>query len=311
MRISPTTRSRTISSIEPGVPRAGRVARRKQGASRGRRAAGATSPFRLPRAHRLTQSSGDVLRVFLVEDGVRVRALLLELLHDIPHLRVVGTAACEGTAVTGVPALRCDVVIVDINLREGSGLGVLRRLGAAGNGGNTTFIVFSNCAEAGYRRLAARLGALHFFDKAQGPSALMDTMRHLARVRQAGVACRLQSGVDDSSNHRSMTMDSTRSNEMNSKAESLSSAAHDTIDRVADSAHPAVDRIAERAHDAVHRAASVASSATDSVNLQSEHLRDLKDSFAQDCRDYVQANPLKALAYAAVAGFVLTRLMRD
>ena len=106
-------------------------------------------------------------------------------------------------------------------------------------------------------------------------------------------------------------MDSTRSNEMNSKAESLSSAAHDTIDRVADSAHPAVDRIAERAHDAVHRAASVASSATDSVNLQSEHLRDLKDSFAQDCRDYVQANPLKALAYAAVAGFVLTRLMRD
>lgn len=311
MRISPTTRSRTISSTDPGAAHAGRTARRKPAATRVRRTAGAASPWRTPRTHSVPAAQSGALRVFVVEDAALVLEILLELLGDVPHLSVVGTAACESTAVAAVPALHCDVVITDIQLRTGSGLGVLRRLGAAGAAGRTKFIMFSNCADESYRRLAARLGAFDFFDKASGPSALLSTMRDLAGSARRSVACRLQPGVDAYPHYRSMIMDSTRPNDSSKKTEDLSNTAHETIDRVADSAHPAVDRLAERAHDAVQRAATAATAATDNVAQQSEHLRELKDSFAQDCREYVQANPFRALAYAAVAGFVLTRLMRD
>ncbi|MBY0468443.1 MAG: hypothetical protein K2Q07_05650, partial [Burkholderiaceae bacterium] len=135
----------------------------------------------------------------------------------------------------------------------------------------------------------------------------------LARTRRLAMACGLQQEADYSSQARSSAMNTTTSSQTNAAqaGERASSTAHETIDRMVDSAHPAVDRLAEKAHDAVQRAASAASTATEKVGAQSEHLRELKDTFAEDCRAYVQANPLKALAYAAVAGFVLTRLLRD
>ncbi|MGE0861466.1 MAG: response regulator [Gammaproteobacteria bacterium] len=256
------------------------------------------------------------LRVFLVEDAERVRERLLEQLDTVPRVAVVGTATSENIAVAAVPRLACDVVIVDIRLRQGSGLGVLRRLGEASRAWRrTTFIVFSNCSEDGYRRTAARFGAKHFFDKSTGGLALLQTLRELAlaRTRRHAMACGLQSAADNVSQTRSSTMN-TPTNSQNNAApttERVSGAAHETIDRMVDSAHPAVDRLAEKAHDAVQRAASAASTASEKVGAQSEHLLEFKDTFAEDCRAYVQANPLKALAYAAVAGFVLTRLLRD
>lgn len=93
--------------------------------------------------------------------------------------------------------------------------------------------------------------------------------------------------------------------------ERVSNAAHDTIGRVADSAHPVVDKVAQRAHETVAKVANAAASATEGLSFQTSQVRDLQETFVQDCREYVRNNPMRALLYAAAAGFLLTRALRD
>lgn len=120
------------------------------------------------------------LRVFVVEDSPTVRDLLTEQLHDIEGVRVVGSAQSEQDAVSALRQTPCDVIILDIKLRQGSGIGVLRTLGPA-VGSSVACIIFSNYTENEYRRLATQLGAAHFFDKSSDFAALVEVITALAR----------------------------------------------------------------------------------------------------------------------------------
>ena len=122
------------------------------------------------------------LRVFLVEDSRAVSELLTEQLNDIPDVRVVGAAESEPAALDALDETSCDVLIVDIKLREGNGIALLRRLAAtaASRPRPATRIVFSNYTESEYRVLAKRYGAQHFFDKATDLRALLALVGHLA-----------------------------------------------------------------------------------------------------------------------------------
>ncbi|MBI4697227.1 MAG: hypothetical protein HY749_24745 [Gammaproteobacteria bacterium] len=102
---------------------------------------------------------------------------------------------------------------------------------------------------------------------------------------------------------------SSMKSDVQNAASRMSEAAHETIDRVADSAHPTLDRLADQAHDTVRKVADVASRATENVGSQTAHLRDVQENFMQDCRDFVREKPVRALVYAAIAGFLLTRLL--
>lgn len=119
------------------------------------------------------------LRVFMVEDSPTVRDLLVEHLNDIEGVRVVGTADSERDAVSALRDTPCDVIILDIKLRQGSGIGVLRTLDTA-SGPNATRIIFSNYTEGEYRAVATRLGAAYFFDKASGLRALLELITSLS-----------------------------------------------------------------------------------------------------------------------------------
>lgn len=125
------------------------------------------------------------LRVYLVEDSPRVCELLTEQLNDIPDVSVVGTAASEQTAVEALRRVDCDVLIVDIKLQTGNGIGVLRALHAMAESiaGPATRIVFSNYTEREYRVQAARYGAQHFFDKSTDLVALLTLVVHLSEDR--------------------------------------------------------------------------------------------------------------------------------
>jgi DNA-binding NarL/FixJ family response regulator len=122
------------------------------------------------------------LRVFLVEDSRAVAELLTEQLNDIPDVLVVGVAESERAALDALDATPCDVLIVDIKLREGNGIGLLRRLAAtdASAPRPATCIVFSNYTENEYRILAKRYGAQHFFDKSTDLRALLALVVHLS-----------------------------------------------------------------------------------------------------------------------------------
>ena len=76
-----------------------------------------------------------------------------------------------------------DVVLVDLFLRAGSGLGLLHRMGNRGPGQKA--IVFSNYADATIRKRCAQLGVDAVFDKSTEVDGLME---YLARLPDASAA---------------------------------------------------------------------------------------------------------------------------
>ena len=70
------------------------------------------------------------LRVLLIEDSPLIRERLFESLVDPGRIEIVGEADTEEAAVALVGAATWDVLVLDLQLKHGTGLGVLRALGA-------------------------------------------------------------------------------------------------------------------------------------------------------------------------------------
>lgn len=105
------------------------------------------------------------LRVFLVEDLPAVRALVVESLEEIKGLELAGFAETETGAVSWLTKHECEVLILDLELKEGTGIGVLKRLAAAPSRPGLVKIIYSNHVGQNIRRVAEKLGASYFFDK--------------------------------------------------------------------------------------------------------------------------------------------------
>ncbi|MEO6031317.1 MAG: response regulator transcription factor [Burkholderiaceae bacterium] len=105
------------------------------------------------------------LKAFIVEDSPVIRENLTAALEELAPLLVVGTAEDEGAAVRWLSNVdnACDLAIVDIFLKSGSGLGVLRA--AASLSLPLTLVVLSNYATPDMRRKCLELGASRVFDK--------------------------------------------------------------------------------------------------------------------------------------------------
>jgi DNA-binding NarL/FixJ family response regulator len=126
-------------------------------------AAGATPRARL----RDRETPARALDVYVVEDNVIVLESLIAALEELAPVHVVGTAADERVAVEWLRAAaeRCDMVIIDIFLRTGSGLGVIaaarrERPGAA-------LVVLSNYATDEMQARCLASGADRVFDKSR------------------------------------------------------------------------------------------------------------------------------------------------
>jgi two-component system LytT family response regulator len=116
-------------------------------------------------------------RAVVVEDEVLAREELLELLRAVPWIECVGEAGDGLSAVRLIEAERPDLVFLDVQLPEISGLEVLRRIGDAPH------VVFTT-AHGHYAVTAFELGALDYLLKPFGADrlavALERVRRHLA-----------------------------------------------------------------------------------------------------------------------------------
>jgi DNA-binding NarL/FixJ family response regulator len=106
------------------------------------------------------------MRIFLVEDVPAMRDLIVSQLADIPGLYWAGFSDTEDDALTQLLAQPCDVLIVDIELKQGNGVSMLRKLFHANAHGADLKIIFSNNVCDAYRRAGQRYGVQHFLDKA-------------------------------------------------------------------------------------------------------------------------------------------------
>ena len=113
------------------------------------------------------------LKTYIVEDSPVICESLIATLEELVAVKVVGTAEDESTAVQWLAQAenRCDLVIVDIFLKGGSGLGVLRAVHDMPN--RFSLVVLSNYATKDMRRKCIDLGADRVFDKSNEIDALI------------------------------------------------------------------------------------------------------------------------------------------
>jgi DNA-binding NarL/FixJ family response regulator len=125
------------------------------------------------------------LKTFIVEDSPVIRENLIATLEELGPVQVVGFADDEAGAVEWLtqPENEAGLVVVDIFLRNGSGLGVLRA-GAAFTR-RRRMVVLSNYATDEVRRKCLALGAERVFDKSNDIDELIAYCGELAAT-QAG-----------------------------------------------------------------------------------------------------------------------------
>ncbi|MBP6764597.1 MAG: response regulator [Rubrivivax sp.] len=124
------------------------------------------------------------LKTYIVEDSAVIREDLIGTLEELAPVQVVGWAADEASAMRWLrePANEATLVIVDLFLRAGSGLGVLRASQALQRG--LHLVVLSNFATPEMRRQCLALGAERVFDKSVDVDSLLGYCHELA-ARQA------------------------------------------------------------------------------------------------------------------------------
>ena len=105
------------------------------------------------------------LSCFIVEDSPIIRQNLIATLEEMLPVQVVGTADDEQAALLWMqsPGARCDLMIIDIFLKAGTGLEVLRQAGNLRP--ESRRVVLTNYATPDMRRRCAQLGADRVFDK--------------------------------------------------------------------------------------------------------------------------------------------------
>ena len=105
------------------------------------------------------------LRVFLVEDSISVRDRLIELLADPGNVEIVGYAESQDASLAKMRDGSVDVAIVDLNLKGGSGFGVIEAVRAQNPKAPPTIVVLTNYAFPEYEVACRQRGADFFFDK--------------------------------------------------------------------------------------------------------------------------------------------------
>ncbi|MEP7311304.1 MAG: response regulator [Pseudomonadota bacterium] len=103
------------------------------------------------------------LRILLVEDSKRLAERLREALEQLEEVHVVATVDDEKSAVDLARREPIDVMVLDLQLREGTGFGVLKALGMP----RPAVIVLTNYALPEYQRRATELGVEYFLNKSR------------------------------------------------------------------------------------------------------------------------------------------------
>jgi DNA-binding NarL/FixJ family response regulator len=115
------------------------------------------------------------LRVFLIEDSVLLQELLAGMLSELDCVELCGCADGEAEALRRLAEAPVDLAIIDIELKQGSGIGVLDALQTDSDRyGHPRKVVLTNYAHATMRRQCEQYGTDAFFDKSMHLNQLID-----------------------------------------------------------------------------------------------------------------------------------------
>jgi DNA-binding NarL/FixJ family response regulator len=121
-------------------------------------------------------------RIFLVDDHPLVREGLANLINEQNDMVVCGEAEDSAGALTGIAKTRPDVALVDISLKNESGLELVKNLESQFP--LVALIVLSMHDEALYAERALRAGARGYVMKRESTKSVLASIR---RVMEGGV----------------------------------------------------------------------------------------------------------------------------
>lgn len=125
----------------------------------------------------------------IVDDSALVRRMLREILVQIEGTEVVGEFESPAPAIESIRSRPPDIVLLDIQLANGSGLEVLRIVRMEHP--SVKVMVFTNFSESVYRKRCLEAGAYAFYDKKSDLQVLRQSLHGLAS------AARVESGDVD------------------------------------------------------------------------------------------------------------------
>jgi DNA-binding NarL/FixJ family response regulator len=123
------------------------------------------------------------LKVLIADDSEPISEMLTELISEAGRVEVIGVARAEETAIDAIRRLRPDVVILDLQLKPGSGTNVLRAVRADPSLAATRILVTSNHVSAQLKDGCMELGADGYYDKVKELGALAARIGELADRR--------------------------------------------------------------------------------------------------------------------------------
>lgn len=123
-----------------------------------------------------------MIHVLLLDDHAVVRAGYRQLIDAEPDMCVVAACATSAQACEQLRLQQVDVAVVDLSLKDDSGLQAIQRLRARLS--SLRVLVFTMHAQQSYALQALRAGALGYLTKDSDPQAMLDAVRQVALGRR-------------------------------------------------------------------------------------------------------------------------------
>jgi len=117
------------------------------------------------------------MRVFIVEDSAIVRERLITMISELPGIEIAGQAKNAREAVSSIQKLKPDVVILDIRMRGGNGIEVLKDIKK--DKPAPLVIILTNYPIPQYQKKCMDAGADFFFDKSTEFQKVIEVLKNL------------------------------------------------------------------------------------------------------------------------------------
>ncbi len=121
------------------------------------------------------------MRLFIADDSEILRERLVEILSEIESVEIVGQEGDTVRAIEAIERLKPDLVILDIRMPGGNGIGVLEKLKKMED--PPIVIMFTNFPYLQYRKRCFDSGADYFFYKSTEFEKLVDVIRESAEAQ--------------------------------------------------------------------------------------------------------------------------------
>jgi DNA-binding NarL/FixJ family response regulator len=114
-------------------------------------------------------------RIYIVDDSVKLRKTLCELLSDVDNVQVIGQAGDAGEALDDIRILKPDTVLLDIRLPGKNGIQLLGEIKELQP--DITVVIMTNYDYPQYRQQSIRAGADHFFNKTREFENIIEVLK--------------------------------------------------------------------------------------------------------------------------------------